>query len=61
MAETSLTTPERLSALLSWLGATLGADDVRLVEVTAPDGTVSNGAGHAAILPTGLLPLRGLG
>jgi hypothetical protein len=31
-----------------------------LVEVTAPDGTVTTGAGHAAILPTGVLPLRGL-
>jgi hypothetical protein len=31
-----------------------------LVEVTAPDGTVTTGAGHAAILPTGELPLRGL-
>ena len=32
MAETSLTTPERLAPLLSWLGATLGVDDVRLTE-----------------------------
>ena len=31
-----------------------------LVEVTAPDGTVTTGAGHAAILPPGVLPLRGL-
>jgi hypothetical protein len=32
---------------------------VRL-EVHAPDGTVTKGAGHCAILPTGSLPLRGL-
>ncbi len=31
-----------------------------IVTVTAPDGTVTEGAGHAAILPTGELPLRGL-
>jgi hypothetical protein len=31
-----------------------------LVEITAPDGTVTRGAGHAAILPTGVLPRRGL-
>ena len=32
---------------------------VRL-EVHGPDGTVTTGAGHCAILPTGSLPLRGL-
>jgi hypothetical protein len=31
-----------------------------VLEVTAPDGAVTHGAGHAAILPTGVLPLRGL-
>jgi hypothetical protein len=31
-----------------------------LVEVIAPDGAISTGAGHAAILPTGELPLRSL-
>lgn len=31
-----------------------------LVTVTAPDGTTTEGAGHAAILPTGELPRRGI-
>ncbi len=32
MAATSLTTPERLAALLGWLGTTLGTGDLRLTE-----------------------------
>jgi hypothetical protein len=30
VAQTSLTTPERLGALLDWLGATLDTADLRL-------------------------------
>jgi aminoglycoside phosphotransferase (APT) family kinase protein len=36
VAETSLTTPERLGALLDWLGATLGTGDLRLTDAPRP-------------------------
>ena len=64
MAETSLTTPERLAALLEWLGAVLGTDDLRLLEDPRP---ASNGSSNETAMlrcawtdPDGLTVERGL-
>ena len=43
MAESSLTTPDRLALLLGWLAGQLGADDLRLVEEPRP---ASNGSSN---------------
>jgi len=43
VAETSLTTPERLASLLEWLGAVLGTDDLHLLEDPRP---ASNGSSN---------------
>jgi aminoglycoside phosphotransferase (APT) family kinase protein len=64
VAETSLTTPERLDALLGWLGATLGTDDLRLTEAPRP---AANGSSNETAMlrcawtePDGTTVERGL-
>jgi len=64
VAETSLTTPERLAALLEWLGGVLGTDDLHLLEAPRP---ASNGSSNETAMlrcawtdPDGLTVERGL-